>query len=63
MDRLERDYIDCRAHARYWAKIAISNKRNGEPWQDAARNAHEAFDWARLITGGVVRSLRNIEVT
>ena len=43
------DYRHARKVARYWARIAIDNKRDGLPWHDAAKNAHDALSYAFLI--------------
>lgn len=44
------DYQHARKMARYWAQIAIDNKRNGLPWHGAAKNAHDALSYALLIS-------------
>lgn len=43
------DYQTYRAQARKWARYALQNKRDGLPWQECARNAHENFSWALKI--------------
>ena len=44
------DYQHARKMSRYWAQIAIDNKRNGLPWHGAAKNAHDALSYALLIS-------------
>jgi hypothetical protein len=43
------DYQAAMRTARYWARIALQNKRDGLPWQQSATNAHCALRWALLI--------------
>lgn len=35
--------------AKKWAAYALQNRREGLPWQDCARLAHEYLSWALLI--------------
>ena len=44
-----RDYETYKAQARKWARYALQNKRDGLPWQDCARLAHENLLWALKI--------------
>ena len=50
MDNWTYDYLNAKRIARYWAKIAILNKKEGLPWKEAAKNAHDAFFYAILIS-------------
>jgi len=50
MDNWTYDYLNAKRIARYWAKIAISNKKEGLPWKEAAKNAHDAFFYSILIS-------------
>lgn len=49
MTTLIRDYNRHKATARYWASVAIQNKRDGMPWEIAASRAHEALHYALMI--------------
>ena len=42
-------YQQAKADARYWARIALDNKRDGLAWQTAAANAHASMVWALLV--------------
>ena len=46
---LVNDYWRARRVARYWARVALDNKRDGMPWHMAAVNAHDALRWALFI--------------
>ena len=43
------DYQNAKRIARYWARIALENKKNGLPWKESAKNAHDALSYALLI--------------
>ena len=43
------DYQNAMKTARYWARIALQNKRDGRPWQQSAANAHCSLRWALFI--------------
>ena len=46
---ISRDYRFYISQARKWASYALRNKRDGLPWQECARLAHENFSWALKI--------------
>lgn len=43
------DYAAHRALARKWASYALQNRREGLPWRECARLAHEHLSWALPI--------------
>jgi hypothetical protein len=49
MTNIISDYWHCKRVAVAWARIAIDNKRDGIPWHQAAKNAHDAIRFALLI--------------
>lgn len=46
------DYLHYKLQAVKWASIALRNRREGMPWQEAARLSHEALTWALTIIRG-----------
>lgn len=49
LDALMYDYLNARSLARYWARMALDNKRDAMPWKIAASNAHQALRYALMI--------------
>jgi hypothetical protein len=50
MEKWIHDYCRAKREARYWARIAIANKKDGLDWHDAAKNAHASLSYALLIS-------------
>lgn len=48
-DPVIRDYFRYRELAVFWARVAIDVARKGYPYQEAARRAHEAYRYAKLL--------------
>ena len=42
------DYFRYRELAVFWARVALDVARQGHPYQEVARRAHEAFRYALL---------------
>jgi len=43
------DYLQFKKQAKKWARYALENKRDGFPWEECARRAHENLKWALMI--------------
>jgi hypothetical protein len=48
-DPIIRDYWIHRRAAKRWARVALANAKDGLPWHEAAKRAHEHLKFALMI--------------